>query len=602
LTPSLSTLWVASGTALASPKMLLGFSLVSALGASQHRHPFDRLYNCAIRPLAHGPQLPDNPPPRRFAMALSAAWAATAAALFATGIAAPAWSPARCSARPGATVATTHFCFGSWLYRQLVRLRHRATPALDRGAPALRWRQGGARMNVDVIVVGSGQAGVPLAVRLAQAGRSVMLIERASLGGTCVNYGCTPTKTMVASARAAHVARTSARLGVRVGDVRVDFGAVVARKDAVVERWRAGVQKRVDGARARLKLVRGAARFVGEREIEVGGERHRAETVILNVGARPRVPAIPGLGELPWLDNHRAMDLRELPRHLIVLGGGYIGCELGQMFRRFGADVTLVDHHQHILAGNDPDVSAAIEGAFRAEGIALQLGAAVDRVAGDGRGGIAVHAADGSELRGSHLLVAVGRVPNTDDLGCDAGGIKRDERGAIVVDDHYRTSAAGTFAVGDVTGGPQFTHTSWDDHRRLYDALLGRPSRPRSDRVVPWTVFTDPQVAHVGLSETEARRRGVAYEIATMPFGDIARAIETDETAGTMKLIIDARDERILGATIVGADAGELIHIFVPLVQARMSARPIVDAEFVHPTFAEGVQSLVMRLPRYALD
>jgi pyruvate/2-oxoglutarate dehydrogenase complex dihydrolipoamide dehydrogenase (E3) component len=457
-------------------------------------------------------------------------------------------------------------------------------------------------MNVDVIVVGSGQAGVPLATRLARAGRSVLLVERADLGGTCINYGCTPTKTMVASARAAHVARTGARLGVRSGDVRVDLAAVVARKDAVVARWRAGIAKRLDGERARLRLVRGTARFVAEREIEVDGLRHRGETVVINVGARPRVPPIAGLGQVPWLDNRRVMELRELPRRLIVLGGGYVGCELGQMFRRFGAEVSIAERHGHLLAGGDPDVAAALEGVFRNEGIELRLGVAVDRVAADGPGRLTVHCADGAELRGSHLLVAVGRIPNTDDLGCNAGGIARDNRGFVVVDDDYRTSAAGTYAVGDVTGGPQFTHTSWDDHRRLYDRLLGRPARKRSDRIVPWTVFTDPQVAHVGLSETEAQRSGVPHEVARMPFGEVARAIETDETAGIMKLLIDPRDERILGVTIVGADAGELIHIFVSLMQAGVSARAIADAEFVHPTFAEGVQSLVMRLPRYALS
>jgi len=456
-------------------------------------------------------------------------------------------------------------------------------------------------MNVDVIVIGSGQAGVPLAVRLAHAGRTVLLVERAQLGGTCINYGCTPTKTMVASARAAHVARTAARLGVRVGEVRVDLAAVVARKDAIVARWRQGVQRRLDGAGERLRLGRGTARFVGEREIEVAGERHRAGTVIINVGVRPTVPRIAGLDGVPWLDNHRIMKLRELPERLVVLGGGYIGCEFAQMFRRFGAEVTLIDHGAHLLSREDPDASAALEGVFGGEGIELRLCARVERVAAGGRGEVVVGLADG-EVRGSHLLVAVGRTPNSDDLGCDAAGVRRDERGYIVVDDHYRTSAPGVYAVGDVTGGPQFTHTSWDDHRLLFDLLLGRGSRGRASRVVPSAVFTDPQVAHVGLTEAEARASGRRVECATMPFGEVARAIETDETAGIMKLTIDADDERIVGVTLVGADAGELIHIFVPLVEARVSPRAIVDAEFVHPTFAEGVQSLVMRLPRYALD
>jgi pyruvate/2-oxoglutarate dehydrogenase complex dihydrolipoamide dehydrogenase (E3) component len=294
------------------------------------------------------------------------------------------------------------------------------------------------------------------------------------------------------------------------------------------------------------------------------------------------------------------MELRELPRHLLIIGGGYIGCEFAQVFRRFGADVTVVQRTRHLLAREDPDVSSAIEGVFRDEGIDLRLGAEVERIAREGDDIVLRY--DGQLLRGSHLLVAVGRKPNTDDLGCDAAGITRDRHGSVVVDDHYRTSARGIFAVGDVTGGPQFTHSAWDDHRRLFDFLMGRPSRGRSDRLVPYTVFTDPQVARVGLSETEARSSGVRFEVATMPFGQIARAFETDETAGTMKVLLDPATERMLGATIVGADAGELIHIFVTLMQAGASVRAIVDAEFIHPTFAEGVQTLVMSLQRYMLD
>lgn len=455
-------------------------------------------------------------------------------------------------------------------------------------------------MTFDVLVIGSGQAGVPLAVRLANTGRQVALVERAFLGGTCINYGCTPTKTMIASARAAHVARTGARLGVHAGEVRVDFAAVVARKNAVVRRWREGIVRHLASGSDRLRRLEGPARFVGPHELAVGDQRYSAETVIINSGARPAVPQIQGLASVPWLDNHRALDLKELPRHLLVMGGGYIGCELGQMFRRFGSAVTIIDRHSHLLGNEDADVAAAVEGVFRAEGIELRQRVDARRVsrAGDE----IVVQFDGGEVRGSHLLVAVGRRANTDDLGCDAAGIALDKRGYIAVDDHYRTSVPGVYAVGDVAGGPQFTHSSWDDHRLLFDLLLGRGKRGRADRIVPNTIFTDPQVGHVGLRESEARARGLTFEVATMPFGEVARAIERDETAGVMKILIDPADERILGVTLVGTDAGELIHVFVPLMQQGASARSIVDAEFVHPTFAEGVQSLVMRLPRYALD
>ena len=456
-------------------------------------------------------------------------------------------------------------------------------------------------MRFDVIVIGTGQAGVPLATRLAAAGKSVLIAERGDLGGTCVNVGCTPTKTMMASARAAHVARTAGRLGVRTGAVEVDFAAVVARKDALVARWREGVGKRLQAER--ITVARGHARFTGERKVEVAGETHEAETVIVNVGARALVPAIDGLAKVPFLDNKSVMELRALPSHLLVLGGGYIGCEFGQMFRRFGARVTLVDHNPNLMSREDPEISQALEGAFRAEGIGLELGVKVSAVSG-GAGDVRVRLGD-RELRGSHLLVATGRRPNTADLGCAAAGIELDEKGSIVADDGYRTSAAGVYAVADVLGGPQFTHTSWDDHRLLFDLLLGRGTRGRGGRFIPYTAFTDPQVAGVGLTEKEARKRGIPYEVASMPFGNIARATELDEKAGMMKVLVDPGPGpaagRILGAAICGAEAGELIHLFVVLMQAGAPASAIVDAQMVHPTFAEGVQSLVMRLGRYAL-
>lgn len=455
-------------------------------------------------------------------------------------------------------------------------------------------------MPQDVIVVGSGQAGIPLATRLAASGKRVLLVERGALGGTCTNTGCTPTKTLIASARAAHVARTAGRLGVRTGEVRVDLAAVVDRKDAIVRRWHKAIEARLAKAGDRLELVRGHARFVGDRTIEVGGRRERAETVVVNVGARPAFPKLPGLDALPFLDNRRAMELRETPGHLVVLGGGYIGCELGQAFRRFGSRVTVVDHNARLLAREDEDVSAALEEAFRGEGIDLALGADLESASG-GPGAVALRMRGGGEIRGTHLLVATGRRPNTDDLGWEAGGIALDPKGFVVVDDGYRTSAPGVYAVGDVTGGPMFTHTSWDDHRLLFDLLSGRGTAGRASRTVPYAVFTDPQVAGVGLSERAARAAGVEHEVARMPFGQVARAIEVDETAGTMKLLVDPRNERILGAFLVGSEVAELIHVFVALIRAGATARALVDAETVHPTFAEGLQSLAMKLPRYTL-
>jgi pyruvate/2-oxoglutarate dehydrogenase complex dihydrolipoamide dehydrogenase (E3) component len=452
-------------------------------------------------------------------------------------------------------------------------------------------------MNVDVIIIGSGQAGVPLATKLAAAGQQVMLIERGDLGGTCVNTGCTPTKTMIASARAAHVARSGERLGVRTGQVEVDLVAIVRRKDDMVRRWREGVARRIVEAGERLLFVQGHARFVGERTVEVANDRHSAASVVINVGARAAVPRVAGIDDVPWLDHGRLMDLQALPRHLLVLGGGYIGCELGQMFGRFGAPVTIVEHGAHLLGREDPEVSQALEAALRAEHIDLELGTSVERVSASG-GTITLELANGKRLSGSHLLAAVGRRPNTDDLGCSAAGVDLDAHGFVDIDDQYRTSAPGVYAVGDATGEPQFTHVAWDDHRILFRLLTGQSTRGRQGRHYPYTAYTDPQVAGVGLTEQEARARGVAYELASMPFGHIARAIETDETAGVVRVLVDPASDRVLGASIVGAEAGELIHVFVTLMQAQASVRAIVDAEFVHPSFAEGVQSALLKLAR----
>ena len=471
------------------------------------------------------------------------------------------------------------------------------TPRRAREPPRARTE---ALMDLDVIVIGSGQAGVPLATRLARGGKTVLLAERGALGGTCVNTGCTPTKTLVASARAAHVARTAQRLGVRAGRVEVDFPAVIARKDALVRSWQEGVERRIAAAGPNLRLVRGHARLVGERTVEVGGERHRAAAVILNVGARPFEPAIPGLRDVPWLDNRRVMELAERPAHLVVVGGGYVGCELAQAYRRFGADVTLVEPGPHLLGHEDVEASEAIEEVFREEGIGLFLGTRPEQVSG-GAGRIRVRLPGGRGVEGSHLLVATGRRPNTDDLGCDAGGVRLDRRGFVEVDDLYRSNAAGVYAVGDCAGGPQFTHTAWDDHRLLFEVLAGRPGRGRKDRLVAYAAYTDPQVAGVGLTEREAKAKGIRYEAATLPFSAIARAVETDEKAGVLKVLLDPATERILGASIVGAEAGELIHVFAALMQAGATARAIVDMEAVHPSFAEGVQTVVMGLGRYAL-
>jgi len=453
---------------------------------------------------------------------------------------------------------------------------------------------------LDLIIIGSGQAGVPLATRLAAAGKRVVIVERGHAGGTCVNIGCTPTKTLVASARAAHVARTAERLGVHVANVQVDFAAVMARKDGMVKRWREGVEKHLAGAGKQLELVRGHARFVAPRRVQVGNRAFEAEQIVINVGARPALPAIEGLADVPYLTSTSLLALKQVPARLVIVGAGYIACEMGQMFRRFGSEVTLVAPSARLLPREDAAMSEALAGVFQAEGIELRLGQAVIS-ASNTDGGIAAQLKDGTRVNGSHLLLATGRRPNTDDLGCESGAVEFDGQGAIVVNERYETSQRGVYAVGDCTPGPQFTHVSWDDHRVLFETLMGRPARARGQRLVPYTVFTDPQVAGVGLTAEAARKQGFEVELASMPFGNVARAIETDETAGVIQVVLDAKTERVLGAFIVGVDAGELIHVFSTLMASGATAQTIVDAEFVHPTFAEGLQTAVMKLPRYAL-
>jgi pyruvate/2-oxoglutarate dehydrogenase complex dihydrolipoamide dehydrogenase (E3) component len=454
-------------------------------------------------------------------------------------------------------------------------------------------------MTYDVIVIGSGQGGVPLATLLAGSGRRVLLAERAEPGGTCVNRGCTPSKTLIASAQAAHDARRAGRLGVHA-EVRVDFPAVMERVAAVVRQWRESLERRLAAAAPNLVVARGHARFVGPHRVEVAGEVHDAAAVVVNVGTRHAVPPIPGLDGVPYLTNGSVFGVRALPPRLVVIGGGYIGCELGQAFARLGSAVTVIEPGPHLLGREDADVSEEVEKAFRAEGIEVRTGSAPTRV--DRReDGVAVTLADGSVVEGSRLLVATGRAPNTGDLGCDAAGIRLDARGYVPVDDAFRTSAEGVYAIGDCTGGPQFTHRSWDDGRILYQLLTGARAGGNEGRLVPYAMFTDPQVARVGLSEREARERGIAVEVATLPFGHVARAIEADVPAGMMKVMVDPATERFVGVALVGAQAGELVHAFSLLMQAGASARTIVDAELIHPTFSEGLQTLVMQLDRYRL-
>jgi pyruvate/2-oxoglutarate dehydrogenase complex dihydrolipoamide dehydrogenase (E3) component len=447
----------------------------------------------------------------------------------------------------------------------------------------------------DAIIIGSGQAGNPLSTRLADRGWRVVLIEECDLGGTCINTGCTPTKTMVASAQVAHYARHAAEWGVRAADVRVDLPSVIARKDRVVGQLRSGLERKIPD-HPNVRLVRGHARFVAPHRVRVNDDEElAADRIFIDTGARPDIPALAGLDRVPYLTNASLLDLRDLPDHLIVLGGGYVGVEFGQMFRRFGSAVTIVHHGRHILSREDPDVAAELQRVLVGEGIRLVLHSRPARVdTGGGRVVVEVDGPNGPQVvaDGSHLLVAVGRRPNTDGLGLDRAGIGTDPEGFIRVNARLETSVPGVWALGDVNGGPAFTHISYNDYQIVYANLVEGKSLSTAGRVVPYAVFADPELGRVGLTEQEARAAGRKLKIGTVPTANVARAIERGETAGLMKVVIDADSDRVLGAAVLASNGGELVHVFTTLMLAGAPYTLLKGAIYVHPTMAEGLWSL----------
>lgn len=456
--------------------------------------------------------------------------------------------------------------------------------------------------HVDAIMIGAGQAGVPLAVALARAGRSTVLIEREHVGGTCVNEGCTPTKTMVASARVAYLARRAREYGVKTRDTRVDLAMVHARKRNIVQSFRSGSERRL--AEAGVELVRGEACFAEPHTLVArtsegkSEERISADLVFINAGARPATPTLPGLDSVPALDSTSIMELGELPEHLLVLGGGYIGVEFAQMFRRFGSRVTIIHRGAQPLTREDPDVAQAIGDILCADGIDLLLQTEPLRVCRHSDGIAVTVRADGGEraLTGSHLLVATGRTPNTEALDLPAAGIAVDSHGFVTVNERLETSVPGVYALGDVKGGPAFTHISYDDFRIVRTNLLGEGGASTARRLVPYTVFIDPQLGGIGLTETEARREGRDIRVAKLPMSHVARALEMDETRGFMKAIVDAKTKEILGCSILGIEGGEIMALFQIAMMGRLSYPALRDAVFSHPTLAESLNNLFATL------
>ena len=447
----------------------------------------------------------------------------------------------------------------------------------------------------DAIVIGAGQAGPPLAVRLAQAGRKTAIIERKRVGGTCVNNGCIPTKTLIASARAAHVARRGADYGVRIDSaVRVDMAAVKARKDEVVKASTDGLTKWL-GSTQGLTYMEGHARFESPRRVRVDERLLEAEQFFVNVGGRASIPDMPGVHDVPYLDNSSMMGVDFLPEHLLIVGGSYIGLEFAQMYRRFGSRVTVVEMGPRLIGREDDEVSKAIQEILEREGIAFRLKAECTALARH-RDGVEMKVSCDEEPRqiaGSHVLLAVGRVPNTSDLGLDKAGVAVDKRGYVQVDDELRTSVPHIWALGDANGRGAFTHTSYNDHEIVAANLIDGEKRKVTDRIPTYALFIDPPLGRAGMTEREVRAAGRKALVATMPMQRVGRARERGETQGFMKVLVDAQSERILGAALLGIEGDEIVHTLLDAMYAGARYTVIQRAMHIHPTVAELIPTLL---------
>ncbi|MET0454888.1 MAG: FAD-containing oxidoreductase [Mycobacterium sp.] len=448
----------------------------------------------------------------------------------------------------------------------------------------------------DAIIIGAGQAGPPLAGRLTAAGQTVAVIERKLVGGTCVNYGCIPTKTLVASAHTAHAARRGAEYGIGTGEITVDMAKVKARKDRIMLDDRHGVESWLEGMSG-CTLIRGHARFEGPRTIRVDDDVLEADRIFLNVGGRATAPEIPGLSDVDYLTNVGILDLDELPEHLVIIGGSYIGLEFAQMYRRFGAKVTVVERGPRVTAREDEDVSAAVQQILEAEGIDVHVGATGMRIVGHDDGGFDLYPRDGAApISGSHLLVATGRRPNTDDLGLDVAGIETDARGYVVVDDQLRTTVENVWAMGDCNGKGAFTHTSYNDFEIVAANLLDDDPRRVSDRVSTYALYIDPPLGRAGMTADEVRASGRKALVGKRPMTRVGRAVEKGETQGFMKVVVDADTEEILGAAILGVGGDEVVQDILDVMTAKLPYTAISRTMHIHPTVSELVPTMLQEL------
>jgi pyruvate/2-oxoglutarate dehydrogenase complex dihydrolipoamide dehydrogenase (E3) component len=450
----------------------------------------------------------------------------------------------------------------------------------------------------DALIIGSGQGGTPLSTTLAEAGMRTALVERKHVGGTCVNEGCTPTKTMIASGRVAYLARRGADYGVHADAVRVDLRRVRERKRAIVDSFRNGSQAKIEKT-ANLELIFGEARFVGPRTVAVrlseGGERFlAAKHIFINAGTRASRPHVDGMDAVEPLDNVSIMELDTVPTHLLVMGGGYIGLEFGQLFRRFGSRVTIVQFAKQLLKGEDPDVAEEVRKILAQDGIEILLNARATRVS-KSEPEIRLEVQREGQVKvlsGSHLLVATGRVPNSDTLNLTAAAIETDDHGYITVNDRLETTCREVYALGDIKGGPAFTHISYDDFRIIRANVLEKKDASIRGRLVPYTLFIDPQLGRLGLTETEARAKGLNLRVAKLPMSAVARAIETDETRGFIKVLVDAKTDLILGAAVLGIEGGEIMSAIEIAMMGKLPYTALRDGVFAHPTLMESLNNL----------
>jgi pyruvate/2-oxoglutarate dehydrogenase complex dihydrolipoamide dehydrogenase (E3) component len=449
----------------------------------------------------------------------------------------------------------------------------------------------------DVLIMGAGQAGIPLAHDLAKAGKHVALVEEKHLGGSCVNFGCTPTKAVIASAHVAHLARRGIEFGLRIPVVEIDFPAVLARARRILMESRNGLQRDLENT-DNPKLLFGSARFDGRDDgafrVAVGNRMIGAEQVVLDTGTRSTIPQIDGLDKLNFICAENWLEATELPQHLAIIGGGYIGLEMSQFYRRMGSRVTVIEEGSQVAGHEDEDVARALQRQLETESIEFHLDATVKRVkTNEGNATLALEGDNGlSEIKASHVFVATGRTPNTDDLGLDTVGVKVSERGIVEANERLATSVKGIWVAGDIRGGPMFTHTSWDDYRILLSQITGDGSRT-TDRVVPYAIFTNPQLGRVGMTESEARNSGKEIKVSGYDMKSNSRAREYGETEGFIKVVVDTETDRILGAAVLATEGAELVHMYVDLMNADAPYTVIRDAIHIHPTLAEAVQSVL---------